>query len=107
MDILEILQWMRIFKFVSTVSVRKNQAQLVKYAKTFTLDQDQVEGVQDYLSSKNVELADLMENFDPESNEVDASLLFLITGKRVGHETNSWFKACDDGGLVDNNDHSS
>ena len=37
MDIVEILRWFRIFKFMSIVSLRKNQAQMVKFFKAYTI----------------------------------------------------------------------
>ena len=37
MDVIDILRWLRIFKFVSVLSIRKNQAQLIKYFKEYSL----------------------------------------------------------------------
>lgn len=35
-------------------------------------------------SDEEVELGDLMEEFDPEGDEIDAILTYLLTGKELG-----------------------
>ena len=79
LDIIDMLRWFRIFKFVSIVSLRKNQAQLVKYFKAYCLE-DEDSKIEDVISQKDLELDNLMRGFDPRSDRTDRIMLYMLTG---------------------------
>jgi len=75
-----MLRWLRIFKFVSIISLRKNQAQLVKFFRAYCLDAAEDSKIEEPLSQKELELENLMRGFDPKNDRTDRIMLYMLTG---------------------------
>lgn len=102
MDIIDILRWFRIFKLVSILTLRKNQAQLVKYFRDYSLQENSSCGrkIESSVSehAKELELADLMKDFKPDENYTDKVLLFMLTGQNLDNVMKDWLDGCPDAG---------
>lgn len=97
MDIIELLQWFRIFKLVSVLTLRKNQAQLVKYFRDYSLQADSDGGGGKIESSiveqaQGLELDDLMREFKPGENFTDKVLLYMLTGRNLDNVMRDWLE---------------
>ena len=90
MDIIEILRWFRIFKFVSIVTLRKNQAQLVKYFQAYCLQADEGAKIEDKVSQSDRSLDDLMHDFDLQRDHIDKIMLYLPTGRNNSNVMDDW-----------------
>lgn len=102
MDIVDMLRWFRVFKLVSIVTLRKNQAQMVKYFKSYTLQADQSAKCEDGVSvTEGIELDSLMANFDPAQDRTDAILFYLLTGEDREQVMENWIPEDEDGDVED------
>ena len=91
LDIIDILRWFRIFKFVSIISLRKNQAQLVKYFKVYCLE-DEDSKIEDVINQKDIELDNLMRGFNPKSDRTDRIMLYMLIGQNVDNTMIGWLE---------------
>ena len=91
LEIIDILRWFRIFKFVSIISLRKNQAQLVKYFKAYCLE-DEDSKIEDVINQKDIELDNLMRGFDPKSDRTDRIMLYMLIGQNVDNTMIGWLE---------------
>ena len=90
MDVIEMLRWFRIFKFVAIISLRKNQAQLVKYFQAYSLQAAEDSKIEDTVGKSNLELDDLMRGFEPGSDRTDRVMLYLLTGRNMDNVMEEW-----------------
>ena len=90
LDIIDILRWFRILKFVSIISLRKNQTQLVKFFKAYCLDASEDSKIEDPFREKDLELENLMRGFDPRSDRTDRIMLYMLTGLNVDRVMDDW-----------------
>ena len=65
MDIVEILKWQRVFKFLTIASLRKNQAQLVKYFRDYSLQTSPGSKFENSVDDTEMEMEELMRGFRP------------------------------------------
>ena len=65
MDIVEMIKWNRVFKFLTIVSLRKNQAQLVKYFRDYSLQTSQGSKVKGSVDNADMEMEELLRGFRP------------------------------------------
>ena len=91
MDIIEILKWFRIFKFVTMLTIRKNQAQMVKYFREYSLDESPDSKIQHFeVDEGDIRIDDLLRDFSPYEDETDRTLHYLITGHNLSEVMKNW-----------------
>ena len=91
MDIIEILKWFRIFKFVTMLTIRKNQAQMVKYFREYSLDDSPDSKIEQFeVDDDNIRADDLLKDFSPYEDETDRTLHYLITGHNLSDVMKYW-----------------
>jgi hypothetical protein len=78
-DILNFIEASRLLRLLTSVLLRPNQRQLVKYFKNYHLDLDNLE-----LPKKvpNETLQHLMKRFNPTDDPIDKRILYEITGRK-------------------------
>ena len=64
-DILEFIETSRVLKFIASFTLRKNQREMVRFFKSYHLDQDNLELPKKAESQSTIEL---LEKFDPLSS---------------------------------------
>ena len=65
MDIVEMIKWNRVFKFLTIVSLRKNQAQMVKYFRDYSLQTSPGSKVKASVDDADMEMEELVRGFRP------------------------------------------
>jgi len=90
MDIVEILQWFRIFQYVTMLNVTQSQATLVKHFSTFTLSAEEGGQVSKVSSAHSGDLAKVLADFKPDANLADRLALALLTGREKGDCLENW-----------------
>ena len=93
MDIIEILKWFRVFKFVSIITLRKNQAQMVKYFAEYSLSAGSNSRIEDSIEKADLELDDLMSGFRPQDDYSDRVMLYMLTGRNLDNVMKDWVDA--------------
>ena len=102
LDVIELLKWFRIFKFVSVISLRKNQAQMVKYFREYSLHADSDSKIEDSIGKTDLELEDLMRGFRPRDDHSDRIMLYMLTGRNLDNVMQDWLDQVDVGEDVGN-----
>ena len=95
LDVIELLKWFRIFKFVSIISLRKNQAQMVKYFREYSLNADSDNKIEDSMGKTDLELEDLMRGFRPRDDHSDRIMLYMLTGRNLDNVMQDWLDPVD------------
>ena len=96
MDIVEILKWQRVFKFLTIASLRKNQVQLVKYFRDFNIQKTPGGKIEGSVDDADLSLEELMRNFSPYDDNVDKVLLYMLTGRNLDNVMKDWLGEGDD-----------
>ena len=91
MDIVEMIKWFRVFKFVTMLTIRKNQAQMVKYFSEYSLDQSPEGKIEHFdVDAADIRVDDLLKDFSPYEDETDRTLHYLITGHNLSDVMKNW-----------------
>ena len=95
MDIVEILKWQRVFKFLTIASLRKYQVQLVKYFRDFNIQKTSIGKIEGSMDDADLSLEELMRNFSPYDDHVDKVLLYMLTGRNLDNVMKDWLEEGD------------
>ena len=95
MDIVDMLRWFRVFKLVSIANLRKNQMQMVKFFKEYSLCEELEDGgkIEESIGRTDLELDDLMKGFEPGSDYVDKIVLYMLTGRNMDNVMRDWLES--------------